>query len=374
MCKDRKTVKQALDRFIGPAFGDRMHTGLVVGVITHGESHICCYGTISHPSTDVIAGSTLFEIGSVTKVFTSTLLVSTTQEGLMGLDDRLCDLLPEVEVFPSDITLRQLATHTSGLPRLPSNFTRSFLNNPQDPYAAYTSADLLAYLAKYREKQRRPSETPRTFKYSNLGFGLLGHIVAQKLGTSYEAAVVKRICGPIGMRDTCVRLSSEQSARLAAAHTPSGKPTLHWQLPTLAGAGALRSTACDMLKFLAANLGDVQGSLKKVFEACREKQVEIPRLRGVASLSARWRRSGLTNFIPPAYMTLGWLVSLVEPDKRAVYWHNGATGGHCAFVGFAHESRTGVVVLSNRAQSQYALRVRVPPVEEIGFYLLRLLS
>src|SRR5688572_11560550 len=329
-------VKQALDRIIAPSLTARRNIGLAVGVIKDVQKQIFGYGTLNNTRMDPIDGTTLFEIGSVTKVFTSALLVSAAEDGLVGLDDRLCDLLPELSNLPREITLRRLATHTSGLPRLPSNLTRAWLRNPENPYEAYTAADLLAYLAAYKPKRRRTPVSAPAFRYSNLGFGLLGYVLAQSIGTSYEEAVVSRICEPLSMRDTRVNLSPEQRERFATPHTVHGKPTLHWDLPTLAGAGALRSTTCDMLKFLAANLGKTQGRLEKALQTCHTEFVEIPRLspNGIRGLVARWRNNWLINLEPQVNMALGWLVSQLLPSGHKVYWHNGATGRNPSFVGF----------------------------------------
>jgi CubicO group peptidase (beta-lactamase class C family) len=373
MCTNYETAKQVLDGIVAPSITARENIGLAVGVIKHGQHQIFGYGTLTNAHMDPIDGSTLFEIGSVTKVFTSALLVSATGDGLVGLDDRLCDLLPELSNFPRDITLRQLATHTSGLPRLPSNLTRSWLRNPENPYEAYTTADLLAYLAGYKPKRARKSGSAHAFRYSNLGFGLLGHVLAQRIGTSYEETVVSRICNPLGMGDTRVNLSPEQRERLATPHTARGRPTQHWDLPTLAGAGALHSTTCDMLKFIAANLGNTRESVEKVLHTCHTGDIEIPHLapHGIHGLVARWRKSWLRHLKPPVNMALGWLVSRLAPSGHKVYWHNGATGGYRAFVGFVKESSTGIVVLSNGGLSQYDLFSRVLSVEEIGFRLLK---
>ena len=231
------TVEQALDAIIAPSLTPRKNIGLAVGVIKDGHHQIFGYGTLNNTRTDPINGSTLFEIGSVTKIFTSALLVSAIQDGLVEIDDSLCDLLPELSNLPRDITLRRLATHTSGLPRLPPNLTHSVLSNPQNPYEAYTNADLLGYLATYTPTPERTAPSVHAFHYSNLGFGLLGHVLAQKMGTSYEASVGTRICDPLGLGDTRVNLSPEQRERLAGPHTARGKPTLNWELPTLAGQG-----------------------------------------------------------------------------------------------------------------------------------------
>ena len=142
----------------------------------------------------------------------------------------------------------------------------------------------------------------------------------------------------------------------------------------MAGAGALRSTTCDMLAFIAANLGNTAGSLEKVLQECHTVYAEIPPPHGLRGFIARWCKRRRSHVKPPVHMALGWLVSLVAPSGHKVYWHNGATGGYRAFVGFVKESSTGIVVLSNKGLSQYGLSFRVLPVEEIGFHLLQFLN
>src|SRR4030095_12775138 len=142
-----------------------------------------------------------------------------------------------------EITLFDLATQTSGLPRLPTNFTPK---DPLNPYADYTVDQLYAFLSSYTLTRGIGEQ----YEYSNLGVGLLGHILTLRAGTDYEALVRKRICEPLRIADAKIKLSSEMLAILATGHNQALKPVPNWDLPTLAGAGALRSTVNDMLKFV----------------------------------------------------------------------------------------------------------------------------
>jgi CubicO group peptidase (beta-lactamase class C family) len=228
----------------------RRATGLVVAILDHGKTGLYTAGT-SGVTGVPLDGNTLFEIGSITKVFTSSLLADMVARGEVKLDDPVAKYLPKTVRVPSrngkQITLLDLATQTSGLPRLPGNL------KPKDeanPYADYTVDQLYAFLSSY-ELTRDPGSQ---YEYSNLGVGLLGHALALRGGKSYEDLLVDRILRPLRMDDTRITLSPSQKARLAPGHSVSGDIVPNWDLPTLAGAGALRSTANDLLKFLAANL------------------------------------------------------------------------------------------------------------------------
>ena len=303
------------------------HVDLVVGVIRDGRPAVFGYGKRSPD------GSTLFEIGSITKAFTGVLLATLAAEGKVALDDSLQRHLPADWTAPSrlgrPITLAQLATHTSGLPRLPSNLGAKDLRNP---YADYSDARLRDFLGGVT-LGTSPGER---YAYSNLGTGLLGWILARADGRPYEDLVVDRICGPLGLKDTRIALSDDQKRRLAPGHA-GGKPVWNWDIPVIAGAGALRSTADDLLRFLAANL------------------------------DGRYAASHEPRFKTPEHETwvaLGWHVSPL-PGGRPMVWHNGGTGGYRSFAGFVKASRTAVVVLSNTAEGF---------VDPLGMSLLELLQ
>ncbi|HVZ35758.1 MAG TPA: serine hydrolase, partial [Polyangiaceae bacterium] len=222
-----------LDR-IGPA---PWKSGIVVGLIEPSGRRVIGVGARALGDAGPMDADTLFEIGSITKVFTSLLLSDAVGRNEVSLDDPVAKLLPASVHVPERgraITLVDLATHTSGLPRLPSNLQPA---HPRDPYADYSVDQLYQFLSGYS----LPRDVGASYEYSNLGGGLLGHALALRLGENYEALVRSRIAAPLGMPSTVVTLTPELKARLATAHDEAGEPTDNWNLPTLAGAGALRS-------------------------------------------------------------------------------------------------------------------------------------
>ena len=200
----------------------------------------------------------MFEMGSTTKVFTSTILADMVKKGEVSLDDPVAKYLPKEAKVPErggkQITLLDLATHSSGLPSLPSNFKPK---DPKNPYADYTEAQLWEFLAGYQLTRDIGSK----FEYSNMGVGLLGQALARRAGTDYEALVRARVTGPLKMENTRVALTPAMKAHLAAGHSATREPAANWDLPVFAGAGALRSDARDMLTFIGAHLGYVESPL-----------------------------------------------------------------------------------------------------------------
>lgn len=313
----------------------RRHVGLVVGTLQDGVARAQGFGKLSDARPEAPDGATIFEIGSITKVFTGVLLAKLAAEGKCAVSDPARRHVPEGWALPERegavITLAQLSLHTSGLPRLPSNLEPK---DPRDPYADYSEERLRAFLAGH-VLGRRPGER---YEYSNLGTGWLGWMLARADGRSYEELVADRIARPLGMADTRIRLDDASRARLAPPHAAPGRPSTNWELATLAGAGGLRSTADDLLRFLAANLGDAPPGLLAAMETSHEARFRI-------------RDGG-------PWVGLGWHRSALE-DGRTMIWHNGGTGGYRSFCGFVKETRTAVVVLANSTADVDALGVAV---------------
>jgi CubicO group peptidase (beta-lactamase class C family) len=312
--------------------------GIVVGVIEPKGRRIVAYGTLNQGDGRTLDGDTIFEIGSVTKVFTSLLLADMVKRGELALSDPVAKYLPPEVKVPEragrSITLLDLSTHTSGLPRLPSNLQRRDL---ADPYADYTAERLYQFLSTYQLTRDIGSD----FEYSNLGGGLLGFALARRAGMDYEALVRSRVAAPLGMNSTGITLTPEMKARLAVGHNDELKAVSNWNFQALAGCGALRSSVNDMLTFLAANLG----------------YVKSPLAPAMASMLAVRRPTGSPRL---GEIGLGWLI--VKPSNHELVWHNGGTGGYRSFVGFAPNARVGVVVLSNTFTPT--------GVDDIGMHLL----
>lgn len=289
--------------------------------IADGKTDFAHFGHTTLTDGPTPANDTVYEIGSITKAFTGILLADMVLNGEVKLETTIGEVLPGTKDYPGSvrkITLGQLATHSSGLPRLPGNLFAS-VKDQANPYADYSVEHLDAFLRDYK-----PASTEPKPEYSNLGFGLLGHILATKAGKSYEALVTERVLTPLGMRDTVITLTDAHRKRLAPGHA-NGKPVANWDLPTLAGAGALRSTPADMAKILAALLDPPNTSLGRAIRMARDPRAD---LTGGARIG------------------LGWITVKSEQGSDLT-WHNGGTGGYRSFIGVIPAAKVGLVVLTN---------------------------
>lgn len=296
--------------------------GFVVATLDANGPKIAARGRVSADRDVTPDGNTVFEIGSITKVFTSLVLAEMTERGEVSPDDPVEKYLPPGSKMPTrnglPVTLLDLSMQVSGLPRLPANLSPKDLTNP---YASYDGKQLLDFLGR----AQLASDPGEKYAYSNLGAGLLGFALASRAGLSYEALVRKYVLEPLGMKDTAVTLSAGQRDRFARGHNAALAPVSPWDFDALAGAGALRSTANDMLKFLGAAMVLSDTRLKPAFERL---------------LAAR-KPTGT----PDLDIAMGW--HIWRKFGSTVVWHNGGTGGFRSFIGFNPETRRGVVVLSN---------------------------
>lgn len=325
------TISADVERSIRAQVDQGITVGVVVAVVDAAGTRYFRYGSTAQGGSPVDE-HTVFEIGSITKVFTALALADMALTGRVGLDDPVTRYLPTGSRVPSreglDVTLRLLSAQRSGLPRMPGNFRPA---DPQNPYADYGADSLLAFLARY-ELTRDPGER---YEYSNLGVGLLGYALSRREGTTYEELVTRRVLRPLGMRATMITLTADARDRLAVGHAGS-RPAANWDFDAIAGAGALRSTAADIARFLAAAMGLVRTPLDSAFGLTLAVQ-------GAAS--------------PVMDVGLGWHI-IKRPTLRIV-WHNGGTGGYRSWAGFDPVRRVGAVVLTNSTTSFDALGMRL---------------
>jgi CubicO group peptidase (beta-lactamase class C family) len=302
--------------------------GAVIGVVEDGDQTVVGFGAMGPSGTP--PAQTLFEIGSITKTFTGLLLAEAVERGAVGADDPVTQYLPDslnVRAYEGrPITLVQLVTHRSGLPRVPANLLPPV--NPADPYAHYTVADLYAFLEGYQ-----PSSPPdAAYAYSNLGMGLLGHALAWQADTSYAALVQQRITVPLGLDDTRMDLTPAQQDRFARGYNPAGAPTPPWHIPTLAGAGALRATATDMLSYVRAHLAAADTTLLgRAMQRATTPIADVDLGDNAAFTGTR----------------IGYAWHMTPRDGQTVVWHNGGTGGFSSFIGFNRATGQGVVILTS---------------------------
>jgi serine-type D-Ala-D-Ala carboxypeptidase/endopeptidase len=325
---------QEIQKILKDAVDNRLTVGIVAGTVDKDGKNIYSYGKTAKDGR-AVDGDSVFEIGSVTKTFTSTLLADMVGRGLVRLGDPVAKYLPKGVKVPArggkKITLLDLATHRSGLPRMPDNFNPA---DPDNPYADYTDKKLFAFLAAYT----LPRDIGASYEYSNLGAGLLGQALARRAGKSYGALLAERILSPLAMASSGIALRPEMAARLAMGHSQELTPVKNWDLDALAGAGAIRSTVNDMLGYVAAYLGLQPSPLS------------------AAMVMARQDRNDTT--IPDMRIGLAW--HLMKRPDTVLVWHNGGTAGYHSFVGFDLKQGRGVVVLANSAND----------IDSIGFHLL----
>jgi CubicO group peptidase (beta-lactamase class C family) len=297
--------------------------GCVVGVIDGGKKEVYGFGEVTRGDGRMPDGSTIYEIGSMTKAFTGMLLADLVERGEVELEAPLQDLLPEGVTAPvakeEPITLLHLATHTSGLPRMPDNFEPADAANP---YADYDTKRMFDFLSGH--KLRR---APGKYEYSNYGMGLLGAVLAARAGKSYEELLTERILRPLGLDDTRMTLTEDDRDRLAPPYNAELRPDRNWDLGALAGAGGLRSTVDDCLKLLDAALATDAGEPSAAAKA----------------IQASWvRRHGKPGEIS---IGLGW-----HQARDGVTWfHDGMTGGYSSCMYAYPPKRMGIVVLTNSA-------------------------
>ena len=324
------TLPPDVDKSLDARVTDGYNMSVEIGLQDQAGTRYFSYGRLA-PGRAAPDERTLFEIGSITKVFTATLLWQMVQRGEVALDDPIEKYLPPGVKAPEGggrpITLEDLATHTSGLPRLPSNWQPK---SADDPYSDYGVDRMWTFLSSYA----LPRPVGSKYEYSNIGAGILGQLLARRAGTSYEEAV-KRVTVPLGLVDTIITLSPAQEARLAPGHN-GVVPVPNWHTAAIEPAGALRSDAVDLLRFTAANAGLVKGVSAAPF-------VDMHKPRRPAGI--------------PMSIGLGWHIR--ENGDRPIVWHNGGTGGYRSFAGFIAGERA-VVVLSNSNEG----------LDDVGFHLL----
>jgi CubicO group peptidase (beta-lactamase class C family) len=301
--------KPAVDQIVQPLIDAKAAPGVVVGLLENGTTQIFAYGA------DV--SDNVFEIGSITKTFTTTALAVMVDRKMVALDDPVRKLLPPGAVPAGEgdeIRLIDLATQTSGLPRLPGNMKPKDFTNP---YADYSPQLLYAFLTQYSLKRNPEAK----FLYSNLGMGLLGHALSLRYGKSYEQMIAELVTNPLKMSDTSITLSADQKKRLAPGHDVKGQVVPNWDLDALAGAGALRSTSSDLLRYVSAQIDPPQ-PMKSAIEMAHVSRADVG---GGMRIALAW---------------------LIKPDGKTT-WHNGGTGGYVSYASFNAERKSGVVVLIN---------------------------
>ncbi len=340
-------VPVLVEEMVAPLLEAEIVVGLVAGALVEDQVCVRGFGRLSRSDPRVPDGETVFEIGSISKVYTGLLLADSVARGLVALDDPVSALLPEgveMPVFEEErpIALVHLATHGSGLPRMPRNFKPA---DPSSPYADYHPEELYAGLGRLRLR-RGPGEE---YAYSNLGVGLLGHALGLANETPFAELLVERLCEPLGLADTRVDLTASMRERLARGYDVDGREQPLWDMDVFAGAGAIRSSVNDLLLFARAQLDPQDTPLADAIALSRKKHFEPG--------------GGHDG------MGLGWHFG----SGGATIWHNGQTGGYHSWLALHPERRVAVAVLAttssglvDRAADRLFVNLLGKEVEPLG--------
>jgi D-alanyl-D-alanine-carboxypeptidase/D-alanyl-D-alanine-endopeptidase len=314
-------LEKRLAALAAPFVEGEVLVGGVIGVARGGRTWVVPFGTRTYGGTERPDGDTVYEIGSVTKVMTGILLAHAVVDGSVKLDDPIASLFPEGTRLPGTdddpIRLVHLSTHTSSLPRMPGNFAPKDRTNP---YADYDEERMLSFLDGWRLEGKRGTR----YLYSNLAVGLLGVALSREAEKPYETLLRERILAPLGMESTGIALTDSMKGRLAPGYTSGFSPAANWDLAAFAGAGGVRSTTNDMLRFLRGHLKPRRDVLSAAMSLARKVHVRPengPR------------------------MGLGWHFH----GRGSRVGHNGQTGGYHSFVALDPEAGWGLVILSNTA-------------------------
>lgn len=321
------STRDALQNMMKPYHGPN-HT--VVGFsLRDGAGEVVNAGT---KPAKAPAGDWIFEIGSITKLFTAILLCVLIEEGEVDPQAPLSEMSPDLSTVPKWITPESLTTHTSGLPNFYLPLWKVLFSPlQQDPYANFSRSDLLSWFQNWSGKD---PGTKRRHAYSNLGVGLLGEAMAMKTGMSFPDLLARKVTGPLGLGDTTARLSAEQISRLMQPRSRKGDDVPAWTFDALAGAGALRSSANDLIQFSA-----------EVLRALDRPQTALDRAiyRSVEPLVGLGRRGALE----PKAQCSGWISLKLDRAAPRMLHHDGATAGSTCTLYICPEKAAALGILSN---------------------------
>ena len=307
---------------------------IVVGIITPNGTQVYGYGNISKANSTKVNGNTISYTASITKTFTTTLLAGMVKEGLVNLDDPVERFLPASVNVPSynghKITLEDLATHTSGLPDFPSGWIRNHTYTTQQVYSFLSNTSLM-------------SEPGIKANYSDIGMGLLGHILSIKAGVPYPQLVKDRILNVLGMdstgiamNSTAITLSDALNSRLAKGHIGGKEVNLEFIPEAIQPAGALHSTVNDLLKYLAANMGLIRTSINDIIQETHLIRHEYPQALDPFPFPSN-------KSLTASYIGLGWFIETNLGTE--VIQHAGGIDGYSTLIGFNPTKQKGVVIL-----------------------------
>ncbi len=315
--------EEKLHELAKPYLDNSIFQAASVGIVQDGQTYFLNFGKLSPKQDEAPTEDSVYEIGSITKVFTSILLAdAVANRKSVELDKPLSSAFPELTNVNASIadkvTFRQIAQHMSGLPRMPDNIAPK---DPNNPFADYNST----LLDQFVQSVKLEHEPGTHSEYSNFAVGWLGYLLAKQTKSSYEQLLKERVLTPLEMNSTCIALDDKARSQLAPPHNSALMPDHLWDFDTLAGAGAIRSTTTDMVKFIQANLESSNNEIGKAIDLAWQQS-----LKAAEGQSAKG---------------LGWMIA----SDGSTRWHNGQTGGYHSMILINRKAEAGLVFLCNTA-------------------------
>jgi serine-type D-Ala-D-Ala carboxypeptidase/endopeptidase len=335
-------ISDRLKDIIRSRIDNGSNAAIIIALVDPNGTQFYGYGKMSAANQTTVNKNTIFDIGSITKTFTTLLLADMVKQGIVNLTDPIEKYLPASVKVPQfnghKITLEDLATHTSGLPDYPPSMP---LYGPG--FQKYTLKQMYHALSNIALTRDPGSK----YNYSDFGMGLLGNILSSKLGMPYEQLIVQRIANVLGMNSTRITLSGNLESRFAIGHI-NGKEVNSTveNPPALAPAGSLRSSASDMAKYLSANMGLVKSTLYNSMKESHLKRLNT-------------NQTGVPNY--KVYVGLGWFTTIANTNNSTITWHNGIFNGYNSFIGFNPIKQRGIVILCSGIQPNLTL------ISQIGY-------
>jgi D-alanyl-D-alanine-carboxypeptidase/D-alanyl-D-alanine-endopeptidase len=332
-------------RLAEPILRERQSVGISIGILdAKGVRHTYGFGRVSKDEDRRPDRDTLFEIGSITKCFTAIMLAEMDLKHEVRLNEPVERFLPRWAQAPRvdgrPMTLEELATYSSGLPRMPANFGRT-----EREHARYSPRQMLEFVTELARRESGPGPN-RHYLYSNLGFALLGHCLAERAHEPVRTLIVRRVVRPLRMESTCFEPGPNLIGRVAKTYNQAGEPVPPWETGAIAPAGMLRSCARDMLTFAAANVDRIDTPLREAIRFAQQPRYQT----GTTKEDPHNLAIGIAWFINP---------------ETGIIQHNGATNGSSADLIFDPQTKIGVVVLMNQ---QHA------PATRLANQIMRLLN